>query len=88
MKSITIHKLDEALARELEERARREGLSINQMVKKLLRSALGLEKTLEPDHRDDFLDLFGTWSGRETGDFHGRIEELERIESQDWEEGS
>ena len=88
MKSITIHKLDETLARVLEERARREGVSINRLVKKLLRSALGLEKAPEPDHRDEFLDLFGTWSDRETADFHGRIEELERIEPQDWEESS
>jgi hypothetical protein len=77
MKSITIHKLDEALARVLEERARREGVSINRLVKRLLRSALGLEKEPEPDHRGDFLDLFGTWSER--------IEELETIEPQDWE---
>ena len=86
MKSITIHKLDEALARVLEERARREGVSINRLVKRLLRSALGLEKEPEPDHRRDFLDLFGTWSDRETTEFHKRIEELETIEPQDWEE--
>ena len=85
MKSITIHKLDEVLSRVLEERARREGVSINRLVKKLLRAALGLEKAPEPDHRDEFLDLFGTWSDREREDFHGRIEELERIEPQDWE---
>lgn len=88
MKSITIHKLDEALARVLEERARREGVSINRLVKRLLRSALGLEKAPEPEHRDEFLDLFGTWSDRETEDLHKRIEDLERIEPQDWEEGS
>jgi plasmid stability protein len=85
MKSITIHKLDEALARVLEERARREGVSINRLVKRLLRSALGLEKEPEPDHRGDFLDLFGTWSDRETTEFLKRIEELETIEPQDWE---
>jgi hypothetical protein len=68
MKSITIHKLDEALARELEEQARREGMSINRLVKKLLRRALGLEKEPEPDHKEDFLDLFGTWSEREETD--------------------
>jgi plasmid stability protein len=85
MKSITIHKLDEALARVLEERARREGVSINRLVKRLLRSALGLEKEPEPDHRMEFLDLFGTWSDRETAEFNRRIEELETIEPQDWE---
>ena len=86
MKSITIHKLDETLARVLEERARREGLSINRLVKKLLRSALGLEKEPEPDHKADFLDLFGTWSDREATDFQKRIEELEIIEPRDWED--
>ena len=88
MKSITIHKLDETLATVQEERAKREGVSINQLVKKLLRSALGLEKAPEPDHREEFLDLFGTWSDRSTVDFHRRIEELERIEPQDWEDKS
>jgi hypothetical protein len=85
MKSITIHKLDEALARVLEERARREGVSINRLVKRLLRSALGLEKEPEPDHRMEFLDLFGTWSDSETAEFNRRLEELETIEPQDWE---
>ncbi len=88
MKSITIHKLDEALARALEERARREGVSINRLVKRLLRSALCLEKASVPEHRDEFLDLFGTWSDRETEDLHKRIEDLERIEPQVWEGGS
>jgi len=85
MKSITIHKLDETLARVLEERARREGVSINRLVKRLLRSSLGLEKESEPDHREDFLDLFGTWSDRETDEFLKRIEELETIEPREWE---
>ena len=84
MKSITIHKLDENLSRVLEERARREGLSINKLVKKLLRSALGLEKVPEPDHRQEFLDMFGTWSDREAAEFEKSIEDLERIEPEDW----
>ena len=85
MKSITIHKLDENLSRVLEERARREGVSINRLVKKLLRSALGLEKAPEPDHKQEFLDLFGSWSDREHADFQKRIEDLEKIEPDDWE---
>ena len=86
MKSITIHKLDETLSRMLEEKASREGISINRLVKKLLRSSLGLEKEQEPDHNADFLDLFGTWSDREATDFQKRIEELETVEPRDWEE--
>ena len=67
------------------ERARREGVSMNRLVKSLLASAVGLDKPPETDHREDFLDLFGTWSEEEAARFHERIKDLERIEPGDWE---
>jgi plasmid stability protein len=85
MKSITIHKLDQDLARELEERARREGISMNRLAKRLLRGALGLDKQPQPEHRKDFVDLFGTWSDRDAAAFDQSIEQLERVEPQEWE---
>ena len=85
MKSITIHKLDDSLVRVLEERARREGVSMNRLVKSLLRAAVGLDKPPRTDHREEFLDLFGTWSEEEATRFDERIRELERIEPGDWE---
>ena len=84
MKSITIHKLDDSLLRVLEERARREGVSMNRLVKCLLTSAVGLDRPPETDHREDFLDLFGTWSEEEDARCHERIKDLERIEPGDW----
>ena len=46
----------------IEERARKEGTSIKGIIKQLLRSALGLEKPPEVDSREQFLELFNTWT--------------------------
>jgi hypothetical protein len=56
MKSITIHKLDEALARVLTEKARKEGLSISELVKRLLRAALGLSESIGASRWIEFCD--------------------------------
>ncbi len=84
MKSITVHKLDDALARELELKARREGVSINRLVKGLLRASLGLEKPAAIDRRADFEDLFGGWSEEEEHRFKRRLADLERIAPDEW----
>ena len=84
MKSITIHKLDDDLAGELELKARREGVSINRLVKGLLRASLGLDKPASIDRRADFEDLFGGWSEEEEQRFKRRLEDLERIAPDEW----
>jgi hypothetical protein len=88
MGSITIHKLDGELERRLKDRARQEGISVNQVVKKLLRASLGLEKALPRDNRDQFLDLFGTWQAGEAEAFLERTADLEAIDPTEWQEGS
>lgn len=85
MKSITIHKLDPDLAEQLEKRAKREGSSVNQTVKRLLRAALGLRKPDPVDHRDDFMDLFGSWTAEEAAAFEARVAETRAIDANDWE---
>jgi hypothetical protein len=85
MKSITIHKLDPDLAERIEQHARREGLSQNRAVKSILRSALGLKKQARVDYREDFLDLFGTWTSEQSAAFDARIEETRKIETGDWQ---
>lgn len=84
MKSITIHKLDDDLAGELELHARREGVSINRLVKRLLRASLGLEKAAAVDRRADFEDLFGGWSEEEEQRFKRRLADLEQIAPDEW----
>lgn len=84
MKSITIHKLDDDLVQCIETRAHKEGTSINRTIKMLLRIALGLEKPPETDNRDQFLDLFGTWSSHEAEEFHSRLKDLEKVDLEEW----
>jgi len=51
VKSITIHDLDESTEALIEEKARKEGLSLNKTVKMLLRQALGLEERGNGDQK-------------------------------------
>ncbi len=85
MKSITIHKLDPDLAKSLEERAKREGTSLNRAIKSILRSALGLSKPAPIDRRDDFKDLFGTWTKEEGKGFDARTAETRQINPSEWD---
>ena len=85
MKSITIHKLEPDLAEQLEKRAKREGSSLNQTVKGLLRAALGLRKPGPIDHREDFRDLFGSWTEEEAKALEARVAEKRAIEASDWD---
>lgn len=85
MKSFTIHKLDPDLAESLENRAKREGLSINQTVKVILSESLGLKKPAPVDHSGDFADLAGRWSDEEARSFDERVDDQRRVDAADWE---
>ncbi len=82
MKSITIHQLEEDLARELEKQADAQDLSLNRTIKKLLRQALGIDK--EKKNSVDFSDLCGVWSRQEMAEFNKKTAALNRINPEDW----
>jgi plasmid stability protein len=84
MKSITIHNLDDPLNALIREKAKTEGLSLNNTIKKLLAEALGLEPKKGTGREKDFRDLFGVWSNKERQEFNKRISDLERIDQEDW----
>jgi len=83
MSSVTIHNLDEPLARLLRARARAEGLSLNQTVKRLLEEALGVKRT-PSRHRADFEEFCGIWSKEEADAFDRRVSDFEQIDPEDW----
>jgi hypothetical protein len=83
MKSITIHGIDKETERLINERAKSAGTSVNKAVKELLAKALGLDKD-RPDHRDEFLDVFGVWTEDDEREFLGAIKDLETVEPGDW----
>ena len=83
MKSITIHGLDDEMAKLIKKRAKQEKTSVNRVVKSLLAKALGLGQN-QQDNREEFLDLFGVWSETEAKRFFETIKDFEQIYPEDW----
>ena len=84
MKSITIHNLDSRLATLIERRAKEEGISMNKLIKSLLAQALGLSAQPKLDRKEQFEDLFGSWSQAEFEAFEKNTEDLRAINPDDW----
>ena len=73
------------MAKRIERQAKRDGVSLNKTIKSLLRSSLGLTKPPPIDHREDFLDLFGSWSAEESAAFDARSSATRQIKPSDWQ---
>ena len=84
MKSITIHNLDDELDKEIREKAKNQGTSLNKTIKRLLEKALGLKSTKEPNHKDEFTDLFGVWSEEDYLEFSESTEDFNISDPEDW----
>ena len=85
MKSITIHGIDDPLAKLIKSKAQSEGLSINKTVKKLLEESLGVKPRNKGKNRSDFEEFFGIWSESERIEFEDRTDELRNVNDEDWQ---
>ena len=85
MKSITIHGLDEVLDERIRERAKKYGLSLNKTIKLLLAESLGIQESQDENRRKNFMDLFGIWTQEETKEFNKIVQDMRKIDTQDWE---
>ena len=85
MKSITIHGIDDPLAKLIKSKAQSEGLSINKTVKKLLEESLGVKPRNKGINRSDFEEFFGIWSESERIEFENRTDELRNVNYEDWQ---
>lgn len=83
MKSITIHGLEDDLDEKIRSKAGEEGLILNKTLKLLVREALGMGSRRK-DRRQDFQDLFGTWSSEDLEAFGRATEGFSRIDTEDW----
>jgi len=83
MTSITVHDLDDTLSTLIRARARAEGKSLNQTIKRLLEEALGV-RTTRQTHRKDFEKFCGMWSREQAAAFRKSISDLERADAEDW----
>ena len=85
MKSITIHGIDKVLDERIHRKAAELGLSMNKTIKQLLSHSLGISrKTAEMD-RNEFLDLFGTWSESDVREFEEKTRDFTETHPADWE---
>lgn len=84
MKSITIHGLEDPLDARIREKASRQGLSLNKTIKQLLSESLGLEPSKPGDYRETFADLCGVWTREEAAVFNHSIEDLSKVDPEDW----
>lgn len=84
MKSITIHALDDDLVQSIEEKAQKDGASLNKTIKKLLRESLGLMPEQVRDRQEAFQDLFGCWTQKDVEEFENAVQDLGRIDPEDW----
>ncbi len=84
MKSITIHELDDDLDALIRDRARREGISLDKTIKKLLEESLGIKPKDEDNRKEEFLDIFGAWSEEEACEFDRITRDFEKIDPEVW----
>jgi plasmid stability protein len=85
MKTLTIRGIDAELADRIKERATTSGESINKLILRVLKSALGLgEKKVFPVYHD--LDhLAGTWTKEDEEEFHNSIRDLDKVDPELWQ---
>jgi len=85
-KQLTI-RYDDELAREIEDLARREGLSRNQAVLRLLRKGAGIAEGREGrDVIGSSLDWFvGSWTEEQAREFDDAVAEFEAIDEELWQ---
>ena len=79
--AFTVHDIDPELDRRLTDRARRENLSKNQLVKRILGRAMGVSIQGADDEYREFL---GQWSAQEKAAFDRRQTDNERIDDREW----
>ena len=83
---LTIRGFDKDLEQEIKSMAKREGISLNKVVLKLLRKATGLVPAApEEPVVGETLDRFiGTWSEAEAEEFEQTVRDLDRVDGSLW----
>ena len=85
MKIISLRGVDEELAGRLQQTAKSEGKSVNQLVLETLRRRFGLDRDKRFTRVYQDLDaLFGTWSDEDYETIQGRIDADRRIDAELW----
>jgi len=85
MKSLTIHGIDEILDSKLKVLSRKENLSLNRTIKKILCDSFGISgKANKPDHSVDFAEFLGKWKENEADEMRKSLEFSRNVNMEDW----
>ncbi len=84
MGAITIRGIDNEIAKALKERAKKEDASINSIVLRIVREALGLKKKRRTVIYTDLDHLAGTWDKKDYAEFQRKIADFETIDKNIW----
>lgn len=84
MKSLTIHGLDETVARMIENKARAEGQSLNKTIKNLLEESLGIRPAAGNRYAEDFAEFLGAWKKSDLKEFEEVTRDIRTIDEEDW----
>ncbi len=71
------------MSKALDALSTKEKLSLNQLIKGLLKKSLGLEPRDE-DHKADFVEFCGSWSEKEAEEFAKATECFDEIDEEVW----
>ncbi len=86
MQQLTVRGFDDRLEIAVRELARREGISLNQAVLRLLRRGAGLAEAGRRENTigDGLDDLAGTWSPEEARLFSEAVQVFEEVDEELW----
>ena len=84
MNAITVRNLPQAVAKAVKEKARKEKLSLNKAILRLLEEATGANKGKQTVVHDDLDHLAGTWSAAEYRQFVDALRKQRQIDPKLW----
>jgi hypothetical protein len=84
MNAITVRNLPAAVAKAVREKARKEKLSLNKAIVRLLEEATGVARRKERVVHHDLDHLAGTWSEEEYQQFMAAVREQRQIDPEMW----
>ena len=84
MTTMTLRGIDETISGALKERARREDTSVNAVMIKILKEALGIEKKKRTAVYDDLDHLAGTWNTQDSNEFMQATAVFEKVDEDMW----
>lgn len=84
MNAVTVRNLPPGVAKAVKEKARKEKLSLNKAIVRLLEEATGVEKGKKKILHHDLDRFFGTWTKEEADAFDEAMREHRQIDPEMW----